>query len=72
MSKSNMKDKLKIEVSANLTITDKTVQRCLTLIAMNAQDKGLAGMVLGFKDSDYTVVPLKTTEEVEKALYCNL
>lgn len=35
-----MKDKLEIEVSANLTITDKTVQRCLTLIAMNAQDKG--------------------------------
>lgn len=69
---SDMKDKLEIEVSANLTITDKTVQRCLTLIAMNAQDKGLAGMVLGFKDGDYKVVPLKTTEEVEAALHCNL
>lgn len=64
-----MKDELTINVSATLTITDKTVQRCLTLIAMHAQDNGLAGMVLGFEGSDYTVVPLKTPEEVEAALY---
>lgn len=64
-----MKNEIKINVSTNLTITDQTVQRCLTLIAMHAQDNDIAGMVIRFEGSDYSVVPLKTPEEVEAALY---
>lgn len=67
-------NEITIGIKAKLTVDEQTFYTCLRLIATHAKDKGLEGMVLRFHDrgEPYSIMPLTTKEDVERAMYGKL
>ena len=61
---------LEIKVNVGMSIDAMTRRACLNLIAMNARQEGVKGMVVRFDDIDgYAITPLLTDEDVDKAMF---
>lgn len=61
-----------IKVKIGMSIDKQTFRTCMNLIAMDAKQNGVKGMVVRFDDIDgYTITPLLTDEDVDKAMFAN-
>ena len=61
---------LEIKVKVGLSIDKDTFDTCMYLIAMDAKQNGVKGMVVRFDDiGGYAITPLLTDEDVDKAMF---
>lgn len=61
---------LEIKVKVGLSIDKDTFDTCMRLIALDAKQNGVKGMVVRFDDIDgYAITPLLTDEDVDKAMF---
>lgn len=61
-----------MKVKICMSIDKQTFRNCMNLIAMDAKQNGVKGMVVRFDDiNDYAITPLLTDEDVVKAMFAN-
>lgn len=60
-----------VDISARLSVDDKTFNMCMNLIAVYAENHNMKGMVIKFDNDtmEYNIMPLMTDEDVEKSMY---